>query len=44
MRRLRGVVGADGHGVGNGAVLGRSGEVEGWEAMGREDGVEVFAG
>jgi len=38
------VVGCDADGVGEGAVLVGGGEVEGWEAVVGEDGVEVFAG
>lgn len=43
MGQLAFVVGDYTDGIGQGTVLGFSSLVERWEAMGGEDGVEVFA-
>ena len=43
MGQLAFIVGYDADGIREGTVLGFSGLVEGWEAVGGEDGVEVLA-
>ena len=44
MRELAFIVGDDASGIGEGTVLGFSGLVEGWQAVGGKDGVEVVTG
>ena len=43
MGRLAFIVGYDADSIREGTVLGFGGLIEGWEAMGGEDGVEVLA-
>lgn len=43
MGQLAFIVGYDADSIREGTVLGFSGFVEGWEAMGGEDGMEVLA-
>ena len=43
MGQLALIMSDDTDSIGEGTVLGFSGLVEGWEAMGGEDGVEVLA-